>query len=167
MLSFVTVLSTALDDAQRRLVKFIRLGKDDVRESRQVAPFGIDSNPIKDMAAIYADTGVKGQTIIIGYLNKKVLADIGETRLFSTDKNGEQKTYIWLKNDGTMEVGGNSDFLVRYSGLESEFNKLKDAFNQFASQYAPGGPSTQGLPAAISQVNADISLAKISELKTL
>jgi len=49
----------------------------------------------------------------------------GEFRTYSTDKDGVEKFYTWLKNDGTYEVGGNDDFLVRYNELAAGFNQLK------------------------------------------
>lgn len=167
MLNVVKIISTEFDKAKRRIVKFLRYGKSDVQTSAEASPFGIDSNPVKDMIAVYSQTGTKGETVIIGYIDKNKLADVGELRLYSTDSNGNLKAYTWLKKDGTIEIGGNTDFMVRYSKLEEAFNELKGKFNTFASTYVPGGPSTQGMPATITQSNADISQAKINEIKTL
>lgn len=167
MVTLVKVLNSEVDKVRRRVVKFLRFGKADYQTSLQVAPYGVDANPIKDMVAIYLETAEKGRTIIIGYINKNQLADIGEHRLFSTDANGVLKTYLWLKNDGTMEIGGGTDHLVRYSKLEEAFNELKDKFNQFATAYVPGSPSTTGLPASVQPSTADITQCKIEEIKTM
>lgn len=167
MLNAVKVISTELDNLTRRVVKYLRLGKSDVQTSLQSACFGIDSNPVKDLVAIYGQTGEKGKTVIIGYLLKGQLTATGETRLYSTDADGALKTFIWLKNDGTIEIGGGTDFMVRYSKLEEAFNELNNKFNAFANAYVPGGPSSVGLPAAAQPSNADITQAKIEEIKTI
>jgi hypothetical protein len=175
MASFVKVISTELDKLNRRVVKFLRNGSRDVQTADQVAPHGIDSNPVKDMIAIYADTTGKGDTVIVGYLNRNQLAGIGETRIFSTDENGVLKTYHWLKNDGTHEIGGNTDFMVRYSKLEEAFNELKNKFNTHVQNYnthvhpgvTAGGASSAATPAVSTESAANIALAKISQIKTI
>lgn len=155
MINLVKVLDSSIDLLNRRLVKVLRLGKSDVQTPFAVSPFGVDSNPIKDMIAVYSDTGEKGKTVIIGYINKNQLADKGELRLFSTDEAGILKKYIWLKNDDTIEIGGDTDNMVRYSALATAFNiMLTDLNAARAALSLP--PST-----------ADISTAKIDEIKTL
>jgi hypothetical protein len=167
MANFVKVISSAIDNLHRRVVKFYRLGKSDVQTAIEAGPYGIDSNPIKDLIAVYAETGEKGKTVIVGYLNKNQLAAAGEVRLYSTDAAGEQQFYIWLKNTGICEIGGAGDFLVRYNELETAFNELQSKFNTFANSYTPGSPSTLGTPPTVSPSTADITKAKITEIKTL
>jgi hypothetical protein len=178
-MNFTKVISTKFDDTKRLLVKFLRMGKSDVQECIEVSSYGVDSNPVKDMVALYVPTGETGKNAIIGYINKERLADVGEYRIFSTDDSGALKTYIWLHNDGTMEIGGDADNMVRFSELETAFNQLKDDHNALAQKwdafclaYVPGSPSTTGLPATlgsstVGQSTADISGAKIDEVLTL
>lgn len=162
-----------------RIVKVICLGKDDVREATEAAPFGVDGGPLKDMIAVYADTVDKGEPVIVGYLNAPQLAQAGELRLYSTDADGQQQFYAWLKGNGTLELGGDADNMVRYSKLEEAFNTLKDDFNAFIDRYnlhihiAPSGggptaaPDTAPPKPALVHTTADISPAKIDEIKTL
>jgi hypothetical protein len=178
-MNITKVISTSFDTLNRLKVKFLRFGKSDVQECIEASPYGIDSNPIKDMIAIYAPTEQSGNNYIIGYLNKNRLAEIGENRLFSTDENGTLKAWIWLKNDGKIQVLGDSDNFVRYSKLEEAFNELKashnelaEKWNTFATAYVPGSPATVGTPptlaTSIVQPNtSDISGAKINEVQTL
>jgi len=175
MLNFVKTISSRIV-SDKRFIKFLRYGKHDVQESVQTSPFGVDSNPLEDFIALYAPTGEKGETTIIGYLNKNQLADIGENRIFSLQENGDLSTFIWLKNDETMEIGGDTDFMVRYSELESAFNELKSDFNTFInsvynvhvhSGVTPGMGSTAVTPSLGSPSSADISGAKIEEIKTI
>jgi len=170
-----TIISTRFDSLKRRLIKVLRLGKSDVVEPFEVSPFGIDSNPLKDMKAIYMETQQKGVNVIVGYMNKNQLADVGETRLFSTDANGSLKTYIWLHNDGTMEIGGKNNHIAQYEGLATAFNQLKSDFNDLVSKFnahvhsgVTTGAGTSAVPTTSgSSSNADITPAKIETIKTI
>jgi len=174
MLNITKVISTSFDDLQRRFIKVLRKGKSDVQTPMEASPFGIDSNPIKDMIAVYGQTEEKGKTVIIGYIDKNKLAASGETRLYSIDNNGNLKTYVWLKNDGTMEIGGNTKHMVRYEELQTAFNQLKQDLNTFITIFnshthtgvtiGVGSTSTTTTPGTSS--SADISPAKIDNIKT-
>ena len=174
-MNFVKVISSELDKVKRRIIKVLRFGRSDVRTSLEASPHGIDSVPVKDLIAIYSETGQDGDTVIIGYLNKNRLAEVGENRLFSTDENGVLSTFIWLKNDGTMEVGGDTDFMVRFSELETGFNQLKSDLNSLISTFnthvhpgvTVGAASTLITVTLETPSNADISNAKIQEIKTI
>ena len=172
----VKVISTLLKDAER-LIKFKRLGNDDIQEVVQVNPYGVDANPIKDMVAIYSPTLQQGQAVIIGYVNKNQLADVGEHRIFSTDADGALQFYLHLKNDGTAEFGGDTKNMVRYQELETAFNQLRDDFNSLVATYnahthvyAPGPGTPIPTPPPVgpgSPSAADITPARIDEIKTL
>jgi hypothetical protein len=165
-LNIVKVISTDLDNAKKRLVKFLRFGKSDVQTSIEANPYGLDSNPIKDMVAVYSETSGKGETVIVGYLNKNLKAGVGEFRTFSTDANGNEKFYIWQKNDGNCEFGGTVDNMVRYQKLSDAMlqfqNKLIVQLNLISTGIAAGGGSY-----VVGDVSIDISQSKINEIKTL
>lgn len=175
MISLVKIIDTTIDNLKRRVVKFLRLGGKDVQSSLQAEPYGVDAHPIKDMIAIYAKTGEKGKTVIIGYINKNQQALIGEHRLFSTDKNGVEKAFLWLRNDGNLEVNGDDDNMVRFSELKTEFDKLTSDFNSLVSTFnthvhpgvTAGGASTLVTVTSGAPSTADIADAKIDEVKTL
>jgi len=169
--NIVKTISSIIDGG-KRFIKVLRFGQDDVQESHQISPHGIDSNPVKDMVALYMQTAEKGKTVIVGYVNPNQISEVGELRLYATDSDGVEKNSIHLKNDGTIEVGGDADFMVRFGPLQTGFNKLKSDHDNFISGYnihvhptAPAGPvsvpSVLGLPST-----ADISGAKIDEIKT-
>lgn len=178
-MKLLSVLSTSFDNISRLIVKAWN-GKSDTRTAKQYAPYGVDSNPIKGMVAIYGKTELDGAECIIAYLNKSLLADTGECRIFSTDANGGLQTYIWLKNSGNiMELGGNSNNAVKYNEFKTENDKLKSTvnnlitkWNAFTSSYAPGGPSNVGTPPTLAGQNvpsntSDFSLAKNAKIKTI
>ena len=174
-MNFVKVISTKLDEA-RRFVKYLRLGKSNTQTSFQVAPHGFDSNPVKDMVALYAETGEKGRTVIVGYINKNQIAAIGETRIFSTDSGGELQTFIWLKADGTMQIGGDADNMVRFSKLKESIDELKNdlttlkqVFSSWVTVPNDGGAALKAASAtwAGTALTKNIDDAKIEEIKTL
>jgi hypothetical protein len=177
MVTIVKVISAEFDKVKQRVIKVLRYGRRDWQTALEVSPYGIDSNPIKDMIAIYSETGSRGDTVIIGYINKNQLAKPGELRLYATDKDGAQKFYTWMKDDGTYEIGGNTKHMARFEELESGFNTLKtdlnnlvNAFNSHMHATAGTGPPVpptpgSGIPAIASV--ASIASAKIDEIKTL
>lgn len=164
-MQIVKIISSEIDKLNRRVVKFLRFGKSDVQTALQVSPFGLDSGPTKDMVAVYSQTSGTGETVIIGYINKKELVEPGESRLYSTDSNGELKFYVHLKKDGTMWLNGGDDNLVRYIPLNQFVNDLKQFLTTELGLIATGittggGSYTPGSP------TFDISDAKINEIKT-
>lgn len=174
-MNLVKVISTNTNDLKQRLIKVLRMGRSDVQTPIQATPYGFDSNPIKDMVAVYSKTETDGSTVIIGYLNKNSIAGIGEVRLFSTDENGVEKFYTWLKNDGTIEIGGNQNFAVKFNELKTEFNKLKRSHNDFLTEYkahthagvTSGGSSTAVPVSTQSPNNSNIDNAKNDKIKTI
>lgn len=174
-MNFVKVISTEIDSLKRRVIKVLRFGKSDVQTAIECSPYGVDSNPIKDMVAVYGETTEKGKVNIIGYINKNQKAGVGELRLFSTDSDGVEKFYTWLKSDGTIEIGGNSNFAVKYNELETEFNKLKTNFNNHLTEYnththagVTSGGSSTGITTPSSSINtSDITQAKNDKIKTI
>ena len=173
-MNLVTVISTKVEGFKRK-IKFLRLGKSDIQETAEVSPFGIDSNPVKDLIAVYAPTLQQGKAVIIGYINKNQLADVGETRLFSTDAQGDLQTFIHLKNDGTIEMGGAADFMVRYTQMAASVNELKNDLTNLKAAFTGWVPVPTDGGLALKVTSAtwfgtplvqDISNAKIAEIKT-
>lgn len=158
-----------------RWIKVLRKGTKDILEEKQSSPWGIDSNPIKDMVAVYDMSGCNGEGIILGYVHKHNIAAVGETRLFCTNDNDEEQFYVWLKKDGTLELGGNSNHLVKYQELKTAFDQLRTDFNNLVSVFnthvhagvTTGGGSSGVTPTTGTASTADMSTAKINEIKTL
>lgn len=175
-MNLVKVYSSAID-AGKRVVKILRYGRSDVRTAVQVGLPGIDSAPIENLIAVYSKTGKEGSQIILGYINKKAIAESGEIRFYSQDDDGNEQTYIFVKKDGTIELGGDSDNAVRFSELESGFNELKSDYNDLVSKFnqhihTNGAGPTAGpqdpsqIPIIIPPTTADISDSKIENVKT-
>lgn len=165
MLSTSKLNSTSFDDLKRRVVKLLRFGKNDVQSPIEAAPYGHDSNPIKDMIAIYGTTQRQGDTVVIGYINVNQLAEVGENRLYSTNANGDLQTYVWLKNNGDILLGGDADNAVRYSPLSNELTAFKNLIQTELGKIQTaivgvGGVYTPGT------LTLDISQAKTDKIKT-
>ena len=144
-----------------RSIKVLQFG---AKTADVVAPFGDDSAPLKDMTAIYAETTNVGESIVIGYINKNQIALPGEKRIFSLDSSGNISTYIHLKTDGSMHLGGDTDNVVQYTPLVSglvandalinaELTKIATAISTLGGSYVP------------APVTTDITLAKVDGVK--
>lgn len=164
-MQIVKTISTELDKLKRRVIKVLRYGKSDIQTSIEVGPYGVDSNPIKDMIAIYSESGEKGKTIIVGYINKNQLAEPGETRFYSTDDNGGLKNYIWLKKNGDIEIGGNASHMVRFEQLDTEMQNLANFLTQQFTLISTGISTAGGAyTPGVAEIN--ISQAKTPKIKT-
>ncbi len=179
-MNFVKIYSTSVDSLKRRIPKFLRLGKNDIQTAFEINPFGIDSAVPKDWIALYAPTDEKGKTAILGYINKNQLAATGGFRTYSTTEDGKtEKFYVYLTNDGFLELGGTANFAVKFNELKTEFNKLKTdhnnlvaKWNAFCGSYVPGSPSTVGTPpilgtSTVPANTSNIDNSKNDKIKTI
>lgn len=116
-------------------------------------PFGIDSNPIKGMTAIYAETSNDSESVVIGYINQNQLAENGETRIFSLDSNGNLKSFVWCKNNGEIHLNGNSSTAVKFEELKqgitnsdallnAELTKIQTAITALGGTYIKSNVTT-------------------------
>lgn len=142
----------------RRVIKMLRTGKGDVRTAHQVSPFGFDSVPLKDMVAVFAQTEERGKSLLIGYLNKDIIAAPGETRLYSLNSNGVLQTYVWLKNNGVILIGGDTKHFV-------EFEALKAKWDAHIAEYNLHSHAGNGVPPTV-QSTSNIDDTKTENVKT-
>ena len=148
MFSFTKVISVSIDRFKRQTAKVLRFGNSDAKEQKVALPFGVDSAPIKDLIAVHAETSVRGKSVIIGYLNKQAIAGAGESRIFATDSSGNLANDIYIKNNGDILVGGQTDNFVKFTALNSslqlmiiainaEFTKVSAAIANLGGAYTP------------------------------
>jgi hypothetical protein len=150
------------------------MGGSDVKTVFNILPFGIDSNPPEGYRAIYADTGINGEKILLGVLNENVQAEVGGLRIFSIDSSGNEATSIYLRANGDIELGGNTNYMTKFTELKSGFDELKGDFNTHVQNYNshvhPGvtaGSASTAVTVTISEeTEASIDLAKIDNIKT-
>jgi len=150
----------------KKVFRYIKtLFSNDSHTSAQIAPFGDDSCPVKGMKGVEALTDDLGQNVVLGYFNRKIQASEGEKRFYSLKPNGDESFYIWMKNDGTCEVGGSTDNLIRYSELNTELQAFKNKINLELGKIQSGITGVGGVYVKVD-TSIDISKSKIDELKT-
>lgn len=161
----ISIVKQVTIDKGRKSLKVSEFG---VKTADLVSSFGDDGSPLKDMVALYSTTSNVGENVILGFINKHQIAQPGEKRIFSLKPNGELSFDIHLKGNGTCEIGGNTDYAVRYSKLEEAFNELKGKFNELVNLFNTHTHAGNGtIPPATSAnlSNADITPARIDEVK--
>lgn len=167
---FTGKITKSIVNKSRRFVKFIGMGRDDVKEHRAAAPWGDESVPIKDAVAIWANTSVSGEAVVVGYINTSALEDLnpGERRIFSTNDTGTLQVYARFTDAGKLELNGDADNLVRYSELKTAFDQLRTDLNALTALYnahvhpSLGSPT----PSVSTPSTADMTASKIDELQT-
>tara|TARA_Y100001951_G_scaffold99134_1_gene100728 strand:+ start:505 stop:996 length:492 start_codon:yes stop_codon:yes gene_type:complete len=161
MITFSTVKGFSFDKLKRRVIKLIQFG---AKTADQAAPFGDDSSPLNNMVAIYGKTSENGETVVLGYLNKDQIAQPGEKRIFSLKPDGTLSIDLYLKNDGTMEIGSNADNAVRYSKLNDALKAQDQKINMELAKIATAISSLGGTY-PIQNISTDISQSKVEQVK--
>lgn len=173
-MNIVKVVSAALTNG-RRIVTVLRRGQKDVQDADQSLPSGVDSSPVANMTAVFSKTSLGTRKVIVGYLKNDQLASQGEVRLFSVDSSGTLQTYLWIKNDGTVEIRGSGDNMVRFSKLKESVDELKNDLTTLKSAFTGWVPVANDGGAALKTATAtwhgtalvkNIDDAKINEIKT-
>jgi hypothetical protein len=162
MISFSTFKESVVANGIR-ILKVMQFG---LKTAGECMPFGDDGNPLAGMSAVYAKTSNIAEPVIIGYINKQRLAGPGEKRLYSLQADGTLSTYAWLHSDGTMELAGNGNNLVRYQALHDGLNTQDDKINAELAKIEAAIATLGGtyVPATIS---TDITNSKINEIKCI
>jgi len=149
----------------RRILKILGLGKEDIQTSYESMPFGIDSVPIKDLIAIQMETSERGKTVIVGYINKNQIADIGEARFYSLDATGAEQATVYLKKDGVLELNGNVDNAVKFIPLDAGLQYQTTAINAELVKIAAGLNAIVPGSYAHTPVTVNITSSKVETVK--
>lgn len=157
-MNLVKTISTELNKFNQRVIKSLRYGRQDVRTASQASPFGVDSNPLRNMTAVFAPTEERGKSVIVGYLNRDMIAAKGELRLYSLNASGVLQTYVWLKANGELLLGGDAKHLARFEELKTGFDQLVTNFNAHVH-------ASNGTPPTVPST-ASIDTSKTNNLKT-
>lgn len=148
-------------EKKQRVLKVIQYG---TKTADECSPFGDDSSPLENMTAVFANTGESGEPVIIGYINENQLAEPGEKRLYSCKENGDISSYIWLKKDETIEIGGNQHNITRFTPLETGLHQQDTAINTELAKIS-GLLSGIGLVYVPTAITTNISQAKADDIK--
>jgi hypothetical protein len=151
--------------ATEEFIKVLRFGKKDVQTCEPILPAGIDSKPLNEDLAVHGETQDRSDPICLGYVWKSSKTNPGEIRIFARGTDGSEKLYLYIKNDGTAEFGGNVDRLVRYQKLDDGLQALKTKINVELGKIQAAITGLGGAYAKVD-VSVDISASKINEIKT-
>lgn len=160
MISLVKYISTAIKNMRRTVTVNNANGTYDPRTGYQCGPYGIDSQPVEGWQAIYLTTENSNTQAVIGYIDKKALAEAGGTRIFS------EGIAIYLRANGTIELGGTVDNAVRYNPLNTGLQNLATGINNNLS--AISAAINAIVPGAYIPVpvSVNITASKINEIQT-
>jgi glutamate/tyrosine decarboxylase-like PLP-dependent enzyme len=161
MITFSKVRDFLIENG-KRILKVDQYG---AKTAKVAANYGDDSQPLKNMTAIYSPTAVNSEPVIIGYINTNQVAQEGEKRIFSQSLDGSVSFAIHLKTDGTCEIGGNIDNAVRFNALSSSLTASDNLLNAELAKIAAAIGSLGGVY-TVAPVTTDISTSKIDEIKT-
>lgn len=138
----------------RRIVQVSLFKK--AREIPQALPYGVDSAPVREMVAVYANTADMGNSVIVGYVYKDAVAEVGSIRLYS--ENG----YVHLRANGNLELLGTADNAMRFTAFNTTIQNYLIALNAaITTGVASAGGGYTAPPAP------NFTSAKINEIKTL
>lgn len=160
-ISISKVVSTTLEKGYR-IIKVLQFGP---KTADQCSSFGDDSNPLKDMTAIFCETAEKGEPVIIGYVQKDQLSAIGEKRIFSLKENGDLSCFVWLKNNEEIHINGDSDNFVKFTPLEQKLLQMVQDLNTELTKIQAGITGVGGVYAP-QPISLDISSSKTEKIKT-
>ena len=102
--------------------------------------------------------------MLLGYVYTSDATNEGETRIFSRDSGGSEKFYIKLTNAGKCELNGTSDYLVKYSPLNSAQNKLAIDINTELVKIAAGINAIVPGSYVVAPITIDISGSKVENV---
>jgi hypothetical protein len=132
--------------------------------AKQVTPFGIDSNPLDNWTAIYADTTNAGEAVILGYINKNYITEKGEIRIYSIGDDQAVKAHAYARKDGVLELNGDDFSAVRYQNLKTQIDILQSQINSQWPLIATG-IATGGGAYSPTNVNVDFSNTESATVK--
>lgn len=126
--------------------------------------FGLDANPLVDDRILLIPVGGSGKLVAIGTITINPQTNPGEVRIFSRDSSGNEQAEIFLKNNKSIELNGNSKRFVTHAELDTALQTHITALNVHTHSGVTTGPGTSGPP--VNPLSLDISAAETQTIKT-
>lgn len=154
MLTFSKLKSSSIEQG-KRILKVFQFG---AKTAKEVSPFGFDGCAPENWTAIYGETSNKGESVVIGYINKNQIAGVGESRMYAIGSSGEVVGYVYARASGVLELNGNEFSGVRFQNLvqainaqnsliNAELAKIAGAIASLGGTYTPANIITDLAPA--------------------
>jgi hypothetical protein len=126
-----------------------------------LCPPGLDARPLADEAVAVDEAG-EAYLVATG-CDPGIESDVeeGEAELYSHDAEGKLAR-VRCDGEGQVVVNQGADWAVQFSALKTAFEELQGKWNDFAELYSPG---QGGSPPSAAQSTADISTAKIDDVR--
>jgi len=132
MLTFAKVKSSSIENF-KRIVKVFQFG---AKTAKECGPFGFDSSAPENWTAIYGETSNKGESVIIGYINKNQLAEVGGSRMYALGSSGEVVGYVYARASGVLELNGSEFSGVRFQNLKIATDQTNTLINSELAKIA-------------------------------
>lgn len=153
-------------EISKDFIKSLVFGRSDSRIAPQIAPYGIDSKPVINETSVYCVTDNNSKSVTLGYIIKSDKTESGETRIYASDKEGNESFYIYMKNDGTCEIGGNADNLVKWTGINTSLQNEVTLINAELVKISTAINAIVSGSYVVTPITIDISTSKTSTIKT-
>ena len=125
MITLAKVKSSSIENF-KRIIKVLQFGP---KTAKECYPFGFDSSAPENWTAIYSDTSNKDESIIIGYINKNQIAEVGGSRMYGVANSGEVVSFLYARASGVLELNGNEFSGVRFQNLVTAINAQNSLIN--------------------------------------
>ena len=146
-----------------------------ITTAENFSPAGDDSFPLlTDIPFIVSAPGT-GRFVVLGYLDPVNAGQAleGERRFIARDSSGAPVSFVWLRNDGSLELNGADDYAVRYTPLAEQIHQLRDDLNEFIGVFklhkhstaAVGAPSIPDNAATATDSTIDISGSSVGTVR--
>lgn len=99
------------------------------REARTFSPAGMDVAPLDGDQVLILEAGPSSQTAQIGIVNKDVIAEKGEMRIYSRDSDGNVKASVHCKANGDIEIVSSGKIAI-----DNQAEKLKVLFDDLMEE---------------------------------
>lgn len=153
--------SERVDDEGAKSLR-VKAGDVDTVTASQFGPPGYDAPPLPGDVAVIVEGDGTDDDAVVGYIDPRTagVAVPGEQRITARNSDGQVVGVLWLRGDGTLELGLDpTDFVARASRTDAEILRLSNelaalttAFNSHTHLYSPGpsppAPTATPLPTA-------------------
>jgi len=112
--------------------------------------------PLEGLTAIYSDTSNKDESIIIGYINKNQLAEVGASRMYALGESGEVSGFVYVRASGVIELNGPDFSAVRFQPLQEATDQANSLINAELTKIS-AAIATLGGSYIVSNITTDLT----------